>query len=87
MQFDSSDKCAETSELNFFPAWAYMYTTLKHFGKRVIQTNPSKFDERDRQTETKTDREDMRERIDQRGVETGITRSFDEEDCFRRWLE
>ena len=25
---------------------AYMYTTLKCLGKRVIQTNPSKFDER-----------------------------------------
>ena len=29
-----------------FLSWAYMYTTLKFLGKRVIQTNPSKFDER-----------------------------------------
>ena len=29
-----------------FLSWAYMYTTLKLIGKRVIQTNPSKFDER-----------------------------------------
>ena len=25
---------------------SYMYKTLSFFGKRVIQTNPSKFDER-----------------------------------------
>ena len=29
-----------------FLSWAYMYTTLRYLGKRVIQTNPSKFDER-----------------------------------------
>ena len=29
-----------------FLSWAYRYTTLKCLGKRVIQTNPSKFDER-----------------------------------------
>ena len=29
-----------------FLSWAYMYTTLTCLGKRVIQTNPSKFDER-----------------------------------------
>ena len=29
-----------------FLSWAYMYTTLKFLGKLVIQTNPSKFDER-----------------------------------------
>ena len=40
MQFHSSYKCAETSELNFF------HTTLKFLGKRVIQANLSKFDER-----------------------------------------
>ena len=28
---------------NKFLSWTYMYTTLKHLGKRVIQTNPSKF--------------------------------------------
>ena len=28
-----------------FISWAYMYTTLTVLGKRVIQTNPSKFDE------------------------------------------
>ena len=28
-----------------FLSWAYMYTTLKYLGKRVIQTNPSRFDE------------------------------------------
>ena len=41
MQFHSSYKCAETSE---FCSWAYMYPTI--LGKRVIQTNLSKFDER-----------------------------------------
>ena len=29
-----------------FLSWAYMYRTLKFLGKRVIQANPSKFDER-----------------------------------------
>ena len=30
-----------------FLSWAYMYTTLNYFlGKRVIHTNPSKFEER-----------------------------------------
>ena len=29
-----------------FLSWEYMYTTLKLLGKRVIQTNPSKSDER-----------------------------------------
>ena len=29
-----------------FLSWAYMYTALKFLGKRVIQTNPSKFYER-----------------------------------------
>ena len=29
-----------------FLSWAYMYTTLRFLGKCVIQTNPSKFDER-----------------------------------------
>ena len=45
MQFHSSHKCAETSELNFF----HGHTCIQHsicLGKRVIQTNPSKFDER-----------------------------------------
>ena len=41
MQFHSSYKCAETSELNFFHGH-----TIKFLGKRVIQINPSKFDER-----------------------------------------
>ena len=45
MQFHSSYKCAQTSELNFFHGHAYTYTTLKFLDKRVIQTNPSKFDE------------------------------------------
>jgi len=45
MQFHSSYKCAETSELNFF----HGHTRMQHsvfLGKRVIQTNPSKFDEK-----------------------------------------
>ena len=45
MQFHSSYKCAETSELNVF----HGHTCIQHsmfLGKRVIQTNPSKFDER-----------------------------------------
>ena len=29
-----------------FLSWTYMYTTIKFLGKHVIQTNPSKFDER-----------------------------------------
>ena len=29
-----------------FVSWAYMSTTLRYLSKRVIQTNPSKFDER-----------------------------------------
>ena len=29
-----------------FLSWAYMYTTLNFLGKRIIQTNTSKFDER-----------------------------------------
>ena len=29
-----------------FLSWAYMYVTLRFLGKRVIQTNPSTFDER-----------------------------------------
>ena len=44
MQFHSSYKCAETSELNFFHG--HICIQLKCLGKRVIQTNPSKFDER-----------------------------------------
>ena len=46
MQFHSSYKCAETSELNLFHGHTLMYTTLTFLGKHVIQTNPSKFDER-----------------------------------------
>ena len=45
MQFHSSYNCAETSELNFF----YGHTCIKHsvfLGRHVIQTYPSKFDER-----------------------------------------
>ena len=48
----SSYKCAETLELNFFHGhtmihiYIYIYTTLTFLGKHVIQTNPSKFDER-----------------------------------------
>ena len=45
MQFHSSYKCAETLELNFF----HGHTCIQHsnvLGRRVIQTNPSKFDER-----------------------------------------
>ena len=51
MQFHSSYKFSETSELNF----SYMYTTLKFLGKRVIQT-------RDRQTDSQTDRQTETER-------------------------
>ena len=42
MHFHSSYECAETSELKFF----HGHTTLIFLGKRVIQTNPSKFHER-----------------------------------------
>ena len=42
MQFHSSYKFAKTSQLNFF----HGHTTLKFLSKRVIQTNPSKFDKR-----------------------------------------
>ena len=50
----SSYKCAEISELNFFHGH-----TVKFLGKHVIQTNPSKFDEKERETETErqTERE------------------------------
>ena len=44
MQFHSSYKCTET-ELNFFHGHtSIQVTTLTVLGKRVIQTNPSKFD-------------------------------------------
>ena len=45
MQFHSPYKCAETSELNLFDG----HTCMQHSnisGIRVIQTHPSKFDER-----------------------------------------
>ena len=45
MQFHSSYKCAKTSELNFFHGHTYLPLSVS-FGKHVIQTNPSKFDER-----------------------------------------
>ena len=58
-----------------FLSWAYMYTTVTFLGKRVIQTNPSKFDERlfseterqrqkqrQRDRETETDRQTDRDR-------------------------
>ena len=54
MQFHSSYKCAETSELNLF----HGHTCIQHamfLGQRVIQTNPSKFEERERETETETE--------------------------------
>ena len=41
MQFHSSYKCAEMSELNFFHGH-----TFRFLGKLVVQTNLSKFDER-----------------------------------------
>ena len=44
MQFHNSFKFAEKAELNFFHGHTYIQH-LKYFGKRVIQTNPSKFDE------------------------------------------
>ena len=45
MQFHSSYKCAETSELNLFHGHTYIQHSM-FLGKRVIQTHPSKFDER-----------------------------------------
>ena len=45
MQFHSFLKICGNIRINFL-LWAYMYTTLKCLGKRVIQTNPSKLDER-----------------------------------------
>ena len=52
-----------------FLSWAYMYTTVTFLGKRVIQTNPSKFDERlfseterQRQKQRQRDRETERQR-------------------------
>ena len=44
MQFHNSYKRAETPELNFFHG--HTCVKLKCLGKRMIQTNPSKFDER-----------------------------------------
>ena len=38
----SSYRCAQTSEINLF----HVYTTIRFLGKHVIQTNPSKIDER-----------------------------------------
>ena len=43
-----------------FISWTYMYTTHKCLGKYVIQTNPSKFDERERKKETETDRQTVK---------------------------
>ena len=50
-----------------FLSWTYIYIAIIFLGKYVIQTNPSKFDERekerdrdrqkDRQTDRQTDRE------------------------------
>ena len=48
MQFHSSlnkTKCAETSELNLLMG-IHVYNIQFFLFKRVIQTNPSKFDER-----------------------------------------
>ena len=42
----SSYKCAEISEINTFLFMDIQITTIKLLGKHVIQTNPSKFDER-----------------------------------------
>ena len=42
----SSYKCAEISEINKFLFMDIQITTIKLLGKHVIQTNPSKFDER-----------------------------------------
>ena len=40
----SSNKRADIG--NKFLSWTYMYTSIKLLGKRMIQANPSKFDER-----------------------------------------
>ena len=49
-----------------FLSWAYMYTILSFLGQLVIQTNPSKFDERleerDRDRERKTERQRQRDK-------------------------
>ena len=45
MQFHSSYKCAETSELNSFHGHTYIQHSM-FLGKRAIPTNPSKFDEK-----------------------------------------
>ena len=37
-----------------------MYITIICLGKHVIQTNPSKFDERERKKETETDRQTVK---------------------------
>ena len=42
----SFEKCAKPSELTFFHGHACVYTKLKHLGKKMIQTNPSKFDKK-----------------------------------------
>ena len=42
----SSNKCAQISEINKFLFMDIQITTIKLLGKHVIQTNPSKFDER-----------------------------------------
>ena len=42
----SSYKCAEISEIYTFLFMDIQITTIKLLGKHVIQTNPSKFDER-----------------------------------------
>ena len=42
----SSNKCAKISEINTFLFMDIQITTIKLLGKHVIQTNPSKFDER-----------------------------------------
>ena len=52
MQFHSSYKCAETSELNFFHGHTCTYNT--HFFR---QTCDSRERETDRQTQTDTDRQ------------------------------
>ena len=45
MQFHSSYKCAETSELNSFHGHTYIQHSM-FLGKHAIPTNPSKFDEK-----------------------------------------
>ena len=51
MQFHSSYKCSETSELNLFHGRTYIQQSvfvvflLLFLGKHVIQTNPCKSDE------------------------------------------